>query len=370
MFSRKVKSKFLLGTVAAGLTSSFSASANMGGKIANSNSSNSQFLNWGRSILSSKYFDVPVILILLVLYFYIREQSSSGGSSKFVLKESEQEAQERNDAINKIFYERNVLPILKNIKESETKEELLALRKKFQRLERYEGGIGIGFEPHCEFINVILNPEEEEGEEEVWKFARKRFITAIRLLIKEDFLVWANMCASNFSSMEKEKKENVGSLIGEFVNRMKSLQEEGSLKVKGNFDWDDEKISISEKLKFVSEVRADGLQKLAEWTWKTWFVDYPIASLGLTSNKHRWVYKYNEKVNKEFKKLLEKKHKKISSYLSFNFKAGVIDKNGEVKELNKEEVFSRHKKDKFVDSINEKMVKSLNLEGRSISAII
>ena len=32
MFSRKVKSELLLGAVTAGLTSSFSASANMGGR--------------------------------------------------------------------------------------------------------------------------------------------------------------------------------------------------------------------------------------------------------------------------------------------------------------------------------------------------
>lgn len=355
MLNRRVKSRFLLGTVTVGVTSSFSVSANAGKMVASGNSSDLQFLNWGKSILSSKYFYVPVVLILLVLYFYNREQSSSGGSSEFVLKESEQEAQERNDAINKFFYERNVLPILKNIRESETKEELLALRKKFQRLERYQGVVSPN--EYIEINDVLYSPKVTEAK---GGHKYKKIIASIRILIKENFSVWADMCAGNFSLMEAEEKtrKTAQKLTESLLTLMKELQKKGQLQVNDKIDWDDNKIPISKKLKSISEVKAAGLKKIAEWTWKNFFIDIDMG------------YKEDLEPVATFISTLKEKYRKISGWLSTNFRDGVISEDGKIEEIDKEKVLRRHKKDKFVDSINEKMVKSLNLEGRGISSII
>jgi|GEM_PF-7090785 len=372
MFSRRVKSKFLLGAVTGGLVSSFCVSADIGGTIASGNSSISRFLNFGKSILFSRYFYVPafVALALLVMYFYNKKSSNSGGSSEFVLKESEQEAQERNDAINKFFYERNVLPILKNIRESETresetKEELLALREKFQRLERYQGVISPN--EYDEITDLLYSPEETE---EKGGHKYKKIIASIRILIKENFSVWADMCAGNFSSMEaKEKtKETAQKLTEGLLTLMKELQEKGQLQVNNKIDWDNKKIPISKKLESILEVKADGLKSLAQWTWKTWFIDHDIG------------YYEELKGNKKFVSVLKKKYRKISGWLSFS-KDEVIDHNGKIRELNKERKFSV--KDEYEFSTVKKpklkqkqkkekkeVIKDLNLGNRGIFAII
>ena len=377
MLNRRVKSKFLLGTVTAGLTSSFSASANIGGKIANSNSSISQFLNWGKSILFSKCFFILAGLIFLGVYFYKKGQGDSDGSSGSVMKNKvmtdvkEIKADGFVPKINMGLLKNNELNI--NKEKSDDNQELLALRKKFQRLESYEG---IASEKkHFEIYDLLYNPKktEEEGGNKY-----KKIIASIRRLIKENFSCWANMLYSIFTDMEKEKEDEAReALISGLVSLMKDLQGKGFLRVNGEFDWNDKQISISKKLESISEVKAYGLQKLAEWTWKNFFIDIGIGER-----------KDNSEPVKEFISTLEDKYRKISGWLSTNFGGGAFDSYGEVRKINKEKVIREHKdeerlkreesskyKKRFInlkrimrgDPIDEETLKSFNLEDRDLA---